>query len=137
VAFALIGGIAASCFQSRAESIRIRVLDARNGRPIRNEVLQIWIDIQGGMAKQARTNALGIATVNVERSSVIYVASNYYVDCRYSKKTGQLRYGYSVSEILSTGKLAANTCSKMSPEPNPGELIFFVRPERWWEGMRR
>jgi len=120
-----------------AESIVIRVVDGRTGHAISDEKLQLWIDSETGSAISISTDSGGVARLDVPRSAKLILSANLYVDCRYSKQTGSERPSYLVSDILQSGVLAANTCGKLKIAPTPGELIFFVRPEHWWEGMKR
>jgi hypothetical protein len=120
-----------------AEPITIRVVDGRNGHPVTDEKLQLWFNSQSGSAISISTDNHGVAQVDAPSDAVLLLSANLYVDCRYSKQTGPERPSYPVSDILRTGKLTENTCGKLKLSPTPGELIFFVRPEHWWDGMKR
>jgi hypothetical protein len=120
-----------------AEPITIRVVDGRNGDPISDEKLQLWFNSRSGSAMSISTDKQGVAKVDAPSGAALLLSANLYVDCRYSKQTGPERPTYPVSVILRSGVLAANTCGKLKLSPTPGELIFFVRPEHWWEGMKR
>ena len=120
-----------------AEPITIRVVDGRSGHPITDEKLQLWFNSQSGSAMSISTDKQGVARVDAPSAAALLLSANLYVDCRYSKQTGPERPTYPVSEIVQSGVLAANTCGKLKLSPTPGELIFFVRPEHWWEGMKR
>lgn len=121
----------------KAEQVLVRVVDGRNGRPISGEKLQLWFNSQSGSAMSISTDTRGVAKVDAPPGAALLLSANLYVDCRYSKRTGPERPSYPVSDILRSGVLAANTCGKLKLSPKPGELIFFVRPEHWWEGMKR
>jgi hypothetical protein len=118
------------------EPLKIRVVDGRNGKPITNETVQVWINRKEGDALQLPTDKEGIARLDVSRDSRILVASNRYFDCRPFHKE-EPRPVYSVSEILKSGVATRNTCGKLNLEAGRGELLFFVRPFHWWEGVRR
>ncbi len=119
-----------------AEPITIRVVDGRNGHPITDEKLQLWFNSQSGNALSISTNKQGVAKVDAPAGAALLLFTNLYVDCRYSKQTGPERPTYPVSDIVRSGVLGANTCGTVKLSPRPGELIFFVRPEHWWEGMK-
>lgn len=121
----------------KAQQVLIRVVDGRNGHPISDEKLQLWFNSQSGSAMSISTDKQGVAKVDAPSGAALLVSANLYIDCRYSKQTGPERPTYPVSDILRSGVLAANTCGKLKLSPTPGELIFFVRPEHWWEGMKR
>ena len=120
-----------------AEPIIIRVVDGRNGHPITDEKLQLWFNSQSGSAMSISTDKNGVAKIDSPAGVALLISANLYVDCRYSKQAGPERPTYPVSDIVRSGVLAVNTCGKLKLLPTPGELIFFVRPEHWWEGMKR
>jgi hypothetical protein len=119
-----------------AEPITIRIVDGRNGHSISDEKLQLWFNSQSGSAMSISTDKQGVAKVDAPSGAALLLSANLYVDCRYSKQTGPERPTYPVSDILRSGVLSTNTCGKLKLSPTPGELIFFVRPEHWWEGMK-
>jgi hypothetical protein len=120
----------------RAQTIQIRVIDGRNGHPISGERLQVSTDPNFNNWMQSSTSSDGIATVDVGGGKEIKIASNLFYDCRPFQKDVP-RPVYSVAEILNTGAATANACGKLKVEPKRGELLFFVRPLHWWEGIRR
>ena len=116
----------------QAATIRIRVLDGRNGKPIADEVLQIFINDQNG-ASQLGTGKDGAATLEVPTCASLRIQSNHYMDCRLHKK-GAPRPIYSVDEIISLGIAAGNICQRrLDFKASRGEFLFFIRPYRWWE----
>jgi hypothetical protein len=120
----------------KAETIRIHVEDGRNGKPITDEQLQIWINGRVGNALTLKPGPDGIATLDAPAGATLEIESNYYKDCRPFKK-GAPRPIYSVDEIKNDGVVAQNTCGKLRPEAKRGELLFFVKPVNGWEGMKR
>ena len=126
-----------ACPLVKAQQILIRVVDGRNGHPISDEKLQLWFNSQSGSAMSISTDKQGVAKVDAPSGAALLLSANLYVECRYSKQTGPERPTYPVSDILRSGVLGANTCGKLKLSPTPGELVFFVRPEHWWEGMKR
>lgn len=121
---------------THAASLRIRVLDGRSGKPVAGEHLQIWINEAKGAAQDIVTGQDGIALLEAPAVGRVIVATDLYVDCRPFKK-GEARPAFSVSEIISNGVTAANTCGNANPEARSGELLLFVRPAHWWEGFRK
>ncbi len=130
----LVSFLAVTALSLRAEVIRIHVLDGRNGKAITNEQVQVWVDEAKGALSLA-TGADGTATLRALPGSSIRIATDLYYDCRPFKKNAP-RPTYSVNEILKSGLTAQNGCGKFKAEAKPGELLFFVRPVHWWEGMR-
>jgi hypothetical protein len=90
------------------------------------------------------------STKPVQSESVpttISVLSDWYVSCQYSKKLtkdpawlhaspSERIPSFSVKEILGTGVVATNSCSRRNPTPKPGELFFLVRKRTFLEGMK-
>ena len=115
---------------AHAQTLHLRILDGRNGRPIINEQPQVtWIGHQNGAPIQLQTDQDGIAKLVLPSGNVEYVrieASNYY-DCRKVAKDDTTQ-AYFVKEALASGIVAINTCGKLEIEPRPGEIILFVRP---------
>jgi len=119
-----------------AETIRIHVEDGRNGKTITDEHVQVWINGRRGNALNLIPGRDGIAVLEAPAGSSIEIESNFYEDCRPFEKGGP-RPTYSVDEIKRDGIATRNTCSKLNSEARRGELLFFVRPIRGWEGMKR
>ncbi len=138
---ALLAALLAGLFGTilHAQDIRIRVLDGRNGHRVTNERLNVWIGPERGEALLLPTNKDGVAELHLDNKhgESIEVESNLYVDCRPYRKDAP-RPSYSVQEVLQSGVVTQNACGKgkIEASPKPGELIFFVRPLHWWEGMK-
>jgi len=75
------------------------------------------------------------------------IVTDEYVSCQYSKSVvkdpvwrnespAQRIPTFSIEEILSHGVAVTNSCSKLMPKANPGELVLVVRKRTFWEGMR-
>jgi hypothetical protein len=129
------------CSSTLAQTIHLRVLNGRNGRPISSERVQVWIDItmDGNtqvIPRQLSTDSNGQAELYVGGATTIRIASIDYFDCRPFRKNAP-RPTYSVAEILSSGLATANRCGKPRVEARPGEVVFFVRPFTWWEELKR
>ncbi len=122
----------------QAQNIRIRVLDGRNGHRVAKEHVQVWIGPQQGVALDLPAGNDGVAELHLDPAGAraFEIASDYFFDCRHFRRNEPLR-SYSVNEVLKIGIVTENNCGKVRAEPEPGELIFFVRPLRWWEGVKR
>jgi hypothetical protein len=122
-----------------AQDLRVRILDGRSGHPISNEQPQVWIGHENGSAIQLQTNQDGIADVHLRKTAdadYIRIEANHYYDCRRFQKDAA-RPSYSVKEIIASGVVGEDTCGKLQIEPKRGEVILFVRPLHWWEGLKR
>ena len=122
-----------------AQTLRLRIVDGRNGRPIPNEQPQVtWIGHQNASPVQIQTNTDGIAKLDLPSGKIDYVRidANLYYDCRKISKD-MSPTTYSVREALRAGIVAINTCGKLEIDPGPGEIILFVRPLHRWERLKR
>ena len=149
-----------------AEDIRIRVLNGRNGKPVTNECLNVWMPSSMGAHIVAGTNKEGVVVLHLAanefatdiacadwpiRSSrpsgadAITLLSDSHVACQ---EYGKIAPGepqidpltrvpsYPIRKILESGISAANTCGKFRAEAKPGELVFYVRPLSFLERWR-
>jgi hypothetical protein len=122
-----------------AESNRIiiRLLNGKNGNPIRGEIPNIWL---GNPARvtSSQTDSKGEIALDIgkARPREIRFRGNYYVDCR-GKTQRELPQNikYSIDEILATGVVSENDCGKSRVSPTPGVLVLYLRPmtfiENW------
>jgi hypothetical protein len=131
----------------RDQSIRIRVLDGRNGHPVTKERVNVWVGDkpaamgfggEGGVARLLPTDKNGEVSVPIpeDHADWIEIEADYYFDCRPFRKDAP-RPVYAVNEVLQSGVVTDNTCGKFRAEPKPGEITFLVRPLHWWEAFRR
>jgi len=145
--------------QAAAQDIRIEVLDGRNGRPVTNQCLNVWVPGERGFDAVIPTDSSGIAVFRlagdpnnwikkgrckgavapyppVTHAQAIQPFPAWPVDCRVHK-IGPHQYSplptYSVREILDTGVVAEDFCGKVKVSATAGELIIFTRPLRPWE----
>jgi hypothetical protein len=147
---------------ARAQEIRIRVLNGRNGKPITQECLNVSLGPWHGADLLAPTNKDGLIVLHVGGGTVsaevppgaqcvggfptratlpqgedrITPASGGN-DCHpFHKNQVNTPPSYSIQEILQHGVVAENTCGKVRTETKPGELIFFLRPPTWLEKLK-
>jgi hypothetical protein len=158
VGILLVGAIAS---MARAQEIRIKVLNGRNGRAMANECVNVWVGPVRGPALLIATNGDGIAllrlTANraeespgrrtsacggmavaeptVLREDTIEVTSATGLVCQPLPPDSPA-LTFSVRKVLDSGDASANVCGKVEVSPKPGELIFFERPRTFWERLR-
>ena len=130
--FVILGGTTL-----RAQEIRIRVLDGRNGHPIGDERVNVLFDAERS-ARLVSTDRSGVAVVNVGSDQVdqIRITGDNYVPCQPHPKDSPF-LSYSAKEVLRSGVASLNLCGKIEVSPKPGELIFFVRPRSFLERFRQ
>jgi hypothetical protein len=138
-----------------AQTLHVRLLDGRSGKPIPKGGVNVWVGdhrkaavpIPGdrnGIAKLSLTNNAG--QVNVETglsdqptfffAPEIRIQVGFVLCQAVQKKFSWLQITpYSTEDWTRTGIVTANTCGKAAAIPEPGELTIFVRPLNLWERM--
>ncbi len=121
---------------------RVRVVDGRNGLPVDHAHLRLWYDEQGESAFPLTTNAQGIALMPAPVGTPVRVllAPEDKVDCRKTQtdqNPGVPPEGYNLLSVAEQGVSSTNHCGPIGVKAAPGELVLFVRPLRWYEGLNR
>ncbi len=118
--------------------ITIRLLNGRNGKPIRDEDLNVFRD-QPHFAENFRADRNGIIKFAIDRDALVSFMSNIQITCHevtaIEKSAHELQQ-YKVRAIIEAGISDTNMCSKkVRVEAKPGEFIFYERPRTLWEWM--
>jgi FAD/FMN-containing dehydrogenase len=117
-------------------TIKVRLVNGKNGKPITDENLNIWFNDATG-SRLFRPDPDGVIKLQVASSDVLSFASNIQVTCHPYGKTERSLRKYQASEILEHGIADQNLCSsKLHVQASPGEFVFFERPRTFWEWMR-
>jgi hypothetical protein len=79
-----------------------------------------------------------------KQAAVLAVGAKYdsgmtmYVNCDSAKDKGEpVARWYTISDILTTGVVAPNACSKRTAVAKPGEFVLFIRPQNWREEVQQ
>jgi hypothetical protein len=141
---ALLAALALPLCAQTTNTIHIRLLDGKTGLPIQsaNFMLRVdrrqtehneWLVINDDGTVVANLPA-AIETLSLKAT---YNASmDTYIDCAITKEKDRERdLWYSVADILKTGLVAPNECSKANFTAKPGEFIFFVRKRNWHDSV--
>lgn len=146
--FMLLICVALWCSFLPAQTVKtatIRILDAKTGSLIATSDFLIRVDhkeeVHGNWVQQ---NEDGTAKLTLPpEASIITVVAKYnattdlYVNCDSVRdKPEPVSHWYAVSEILSSGVVAPNGCSKRTAVAKPGDFVFFVRRRNWHEEMK-
>lgn len=148
----------------RAQILRIKLVNGRNGRPIANSHVNVWVGNARKEAMAIPTDQDGVAKLRLTEneqetdvhnkcrgcgdSGVIEPVVKYsdsvrvnagYVSCQphrpdYSWLSSQ---EFSTRDVLRSGVVTANACGSAKASPEPGELIVFVRPLTFWEKLKQ
>ncbi len=118
------------------QSITVRVLNARSGRPLaRQSVMISWPDTAAKTVVSLGPDGTGTLDItgrshfgmlpgpksDKEPNSVAYIDCNDFSMVR-------------VHDVLSRGLVSANRCSStVSAKVKPGEVVFWGVPLHWWE----
>jgi hypothetical protein len=118
--------------------------DAKTGHLIRTSYFLVRVDQQQTVhADWARLKEDGAAQLTVPRTAgLLSLRATYdnametYVNCDSAgDKPVPVDRWYKVSEILASGVVAPNACSKLKELAKPGEFVFFVRKINWREKL--
>jgi hypothetical protein len=124
---------------AQTTTIRVLVLNGHTGKPISNTGVSVFRDprIGNGIQNQPSTDAGGVMTITAPIDGQVSATVNQYPTCAHVSKAdrGKGRITFSVAEIISTGVVRRNDCSKRTAPPHPGELTLFVRPLNLWERL--
>jgi hypothetical protein len=112
-----------------ASKVAIRLLNGKNGRPIKHK--GVWIRIGENPQEVYRTDSNGEIVVSFGESQArgfqLWV-QDFYIDCSaFGDDTAAWETKYSTDEIISKGIAAANKCGGNHANPTPGLLIVYTR----------
>ena len=121
-----------------AMTFRVRVVDGRNGSPIRNAHVKLWYDEPAGPGYEFATDVHGVGEMPapVGEPVRVLVTVTDYTDCRKPLR-GDPPQGYNLAGIAKSGVATENACGRVSIHTQPGELVLFVRSPHWYEGLNR
>ena len=115
--------------RAQTAEIHIRIINGKNGRPIKTETLRVWTTRNHVDADLWPTDANGSVLLKVDGNAQIALDENLNASCRTLPANQQsFQLLYSVAEILNKGISTENTCGTIRVTAKPGELILFERP---------
>ncbi len=155
---------AMSAMSLAAQTLEIKLVDGRNGRPMvgTSAYVNVWV---GGERKEAiaiPTDDNGIArlhlTLNpngenipistghgtiVEKHPVVKYDESIRINAPYvlcgtkgSRSWLDLK-SFSSKEVFDHGYTSGNTCGRFTAPPQPGQVVLFVRPLTFLEKMKQ
>ncbi|MGI4853996.1 MAG: hypothetical protein ACRYF4_08145 [Janthinobacterium lividum] len=100
--------------------------------------MSLWYDEPAGTGYQLVTDAKGFGNMPAPAGEPVRVLAtvNDYVDCRHGQRDDPPA-AYNLQSIATAGSAAQNGCGRVAIHPAPGQLVLFVRPSRWYEGINR
>lgn len=155
--------IAASLGQAaHAQSIRIKLVNGRNGRPMAGTHVNVWVGKErkwamvmptdkDGVASLVLTDKEGEVNVPLGDGDGAHVVANPVV--KYDDdlginapfvlcQPGTPDYSWlairhvSTKQVIGQGIVTPNACGKATAAQKPGDVIIFVRPLSWWEKFK-
>jgi hypothetical protein len=134
-AIALLALVLSAC--ATAQTIRVRLLNAKNGKPIAKRYVSIqWKD--NFEHTDLLTDSLGVAVFPIPSgANEFYLMGGgtekepyrtVYLDCGFQPKSFNL-----VTTVVKSGIVPKNQCGRASVVPKPGEIVFWGLPRAWWQ----
>lgn len=98
----------------------------------------LWYDESAGSGYVLETDRNGVALMPQPAGQPLRVLlrADSQVDCRRTQRD-QPPTGFNLQQLALHGAAAENTCGNAAVRPQPGELILYVRPRRWYEGLNQ
>ncbi len=129
-----------SLYAQTVNTIHIRLLDGKTGQPVtpsnilpkvdhHNTVHNDWVHISDDGTVIVRVPA---DAKEFSVKATYNMAIDTYINCDVAKQSDRERdIWYPIADILKTGVVAPNECSKTHYTAKPGEFVFFVRKRDW------
>ena len=117
-----------------AQSIQVRVLDAKSGARVPNEKVSVLIKGEKN-ARDYTTDIEGDFSLQLDPSAAIYVATEWRITCR--RITPDIVSFVPVKTILQEGFTIENTCGKAKSETIKGKLVIFTKKPSLFDNFKR
>jgi hypothetical protein len=117
-----------------AETIRVRVLNGRNGKPVVHEKVSVFIKGDRDAADHT-TDSNGTFTLDLDPLTEPLPSTGWWITCRTPQPAAP--HLFSVQTIHDDGIVDENTCGKVRSEPIRGTLTIFARRATLFENMAR
>lgn len=117
-----------------AQSIQVRVLDAKSGARVPNEKVSVLLKGEKN-ARDYTTDSEGDFSLQLDPSAAIYVATEWRITCR-TITPGVVPF-VPVETILQEGFTIKNTCGKAKSETIKGKLVIFAKKSSLFQNFKR
>lgn len=147
----------------QAQTVRIQLVNGRNGRPVADSCVDVWVGNTQKEAMAIPTDRHGVATLRLTENDteisvhrwkgcggfdvinpVVKYSESFrvhagYVLCQFPKPDYSWLsiQTFSTRDVLRSGVVTANVCGHAKASPEPGELVVFVRPLTFWEKFKQ
>jgi hypothetical protein len=127
IALFLLASVCSASLEAEEVEITIRLINGKNGKPITDENLNVFL-AGSGFAKNYRADSNGLIKLHIDRGDSLEFSSNIQVTCHpYNGNDDggrHLHRQFHVSDIIDHGVSDQNLCSKkVLVEPKPSEFI--------------
>ncbi|HEV7220906.1 MAG TPA: hypothetical protein VGN39_18695 [Terriglobales bacterium] len=163
MSFLLLAALTASGTILCAQMVTIKLVNGRNGNPMSNSHVNVWVGTKRKEAMVIPTDKDGIARLrltdndneadlhirekhigdNVVIDPIVKYDEYFRVNVPFVICYPHVRdYSWlaitdiSTKQLLQQGIVWPNSCGKATASPRPGELTIFVRPLTWWEKLK-
>jgi hypothetical protein len=146
-----------------AQTIEIKLVNGRNGRPLPRTCVNVWVGSERKDAMGIPTDENGVAKLRLtDKDSEVDVRRDWKVCGNFGVIDPVVKYNdsirinvsyvlcqphtpdyswlslttFSMERLIQRGIVTANSCGKATASPKSGELVIFARPLSFWEKMR-
>jgi len=146
------------------QTIGIKLVNGRTGRPIANTCVNVWVghERKDAMAIPTDKNCIawlrltdkgdgininnrwkgcglfGVIDPVVKYDDSLRINAGYALCQAHGSDYSWLAIAdFSMKQVVQQGIVTANTCGKATASPKPGEVTIFVRPLTWWEQLKQ
>jgi hypothetical protein len=152
------------CTTVCAQTLRIKLVNGRDGHPIADSCVNVWVGDRRKQAMAIPTDKDGIARLRLTENDGEIDVDNRWKACgdfgvirpvvKYDDSF-QVNVGYvlcqphspnnswlssqpfSTQLVLRSGVITGNVCGNAEASPEPGELVMFVRPLTFCERLKQ
>ncbi len=153
-----------SVFTMSGQTLEIKLIDGRNGHPMANTCVNVWVGDERKYPLVIPTDTNGIAHISLTTDRAEIKTDDSWKACgdlgvinpvvQY-QDLFKVNVGYVVcephgtdfswlevkklptKEVIQRGVVTANTCGKSTASPTPGQVTIFVRPLTFWEKLKQ
>lgn len=125
--------------QLQVSSIRVRLVNGRNARPVGNaKTVNTVVPIELYATPIARrADKQGTYSLLIQSDAQLRTVVTNFRTCRAVPRADRKQppMAYPVQQVVARGVVAENRCSSRTLAPTPGTLTLFVRPLHWWQRL--
>jgi hypothetical protein len=147
-----------------AQTVEIKLVNGRIGRPIVGTCVDVWVGHERKAAMAIPTDNNGVASLRLTDKDAEIDIHNRWNGCgdfgvinpvvKYDNSL-RIHAGYalcqphtpdyswlaltdfSTDRVIQQGIVTPNSCGSATASLKPGEVIIFVRPLSWWEKLKQ